>query len=219
MPFDHFGKFVAPPRLVDRAGLLSLHRAVYTASTRAALRALAAELRHDGLVAVVQADGSRWVFSAASTAADTTNNLVMTPDGGTGRWLRADSAVHLKLAIGFATADAAVLFTVPTGFRLELERLWWEITTNFTGGTSSAIGVSSATAPHETKGDLLGGAGGDVAATLAAANGNVGGTIGASFGSNGIVVLPAAAILRLDRIVDAFTAGAGFVHVLARLID
>jgi len=219
MPFSHSGKFIAPPSFVDRAQLLSAHKNVYAASTRAALRALVSELRHDGLQAVVQADGSRWVFSKTSTAADTTNNLVMTPDAGSGRWLRADSAVHLKLAIAFDTADAAVLFTVPTGFRLAIERLWWESTANFTGGTNSAIGVSTATAPHETKGDLLGGAGGDVAATLAAANGNVGGTIGASFGSNGVVVLPAGAILRFDRIVDAFTAGTGFVHCLARVIS
>lgn len=219
MPFDHFGRAVSLPRFVDPARLSALHKTEIKAATRAALRALPAQIRFDGLEATVRADGSRWIFSKASTAADTTNNLVMTPDAGTGRWLRADSAVHLKLAIAFGTVDAAVLFTVPTGFRLELERVWWEITANFTGGTNSAIGVSSATAPHETKGDLLGGAGGDVAATLAAANGNVGGTIGASFGSNGIVVLPAAAILRFDRIVDAFTAGDGFVHVLARVID
>lgn len=131
----------------------------------------------------------------------------------------AGSLLHLKIPISYALADAAELYKLPAGMRLAIERLWWEITANFTGGTSSAIGVSSGQAPHDTKGDLLGGGSGDVAATLAAANGNAGGTIGASFGSNGVVVLEPGSILRFDRITSAFTAGTGFVHVNARLID
>ena len=124
--------------------------------------------------------------------------------------------VHLKLPIGFATADAAVLFKTPADVRLYIERLFWEVTTAFTGGTSAAIGVSSSATGFTTKGDLLGGTGGDVLATLTA--GVKGGTIGADFGSNGIVVLPGGSTVRFDRVTDAFTAGAGFVHVLARQI-
>src|SRR5690348_7212071 len=98
---------------------------------------------------------------------------------------------HLKLAIAFGTADAAVLFTVPTNIaRIELGSLWWEVTTSFSGGASSAIGCSSSNASYNTKGDLLGGASGDVAATLVSTGVlHKGGTIGAKFGSNGKVVL------------------------------
>ena len=136
-----------------------------------------------------------------------------------GQFVRPDSAVALKLAIGFATADAAPLWTVPDGVKLAIERLWWEVTADFTGGTSSAIGVSASVAPHTTKGDLLGGAAGDVAATLVASAGQIGGTIGVSYGTNGVVVLGAGAVIRFDRITSAFTAGSGFVHVLARQIE
>jgi hypothetical protein len=133
-----------------------------------------------------------------------------------GRYVRDGSAIALKLPIGFGTADAAELFKVPEGVRLAIERLWWEVTTSFTGGTSSAIGVSSDLAAYNTKGDLLGGASGNVAAAITA--GQRGGTIGAKFGTNGVVILTAGSIIRFDRITDAFTAGAGFVHVLAREI-
>jgi hypothetical protein len=122
----------------------------------------------------------------------------------------------LALPIAAATADAAVLYTVPTGYRLFLHRLLWEVSADFTGGTSSAIGVSSDATGFTTKGDLLGGASGDVLATLVA--GIKGGTIGAKFGSNGVVVIPAGKVLRFDRITSAFTAGAGFVHVQASLL-
>jgi hypothetical protein len=135
-----------------------------------------------------------------------------------GRYIRDDAAVALKLPIGFATADAAPLFRLPSDAtqRLLLESLFWEVTAAFTGGSSSAIGVSSSQSPYNTKGDLLGGGSGDVLATLT--TGIKGGTIGADFGSNGIIVLNPGAIIRFDRITSAFTAGAGFVHVLGRQI-
>lgn len=119
----------------------------------------------------------------------------------------------LKLAISNATADGATLFTVPTDVRgLYIHRVFWETGTAWTGGAASAIGVSSDDANYNTKGDLLGGAGGDVAATLTASK-FTGGTVGAKFGANGIVVLAAGKILRFDRITSAFTAGTGFVWV------
>lgn len=119
----------------------------------------------------------------------------------------------LALPVDFNTADAATLFTVPTGYRLFLSRLFWEVTTPFTGGSSSAIGISSDATGFSTKGDLLGGATGDVLATLTA--GIKGGTVGAKFGSNGVVVIPETKLIRFDRITSAFTAGAGLVHVQA----
>lgn len=127
--------------------------------------------------------------------------------------------VHLKLAVGFGTADAAVLATVPAGFVFEVQSAFWEVTTSFTGGSSSAIGVSSDDTDYSTKGDILGGATGDVLATLVS-TGRVykGGTVGAKFASNGKVVVGAGKVLRFDRITSAFTAGAGYVHVTGRLI-
>ena len=127
--------------------------------------------------------------------------------------------VHLKLAIGFGTADAAVLATVPTGYVFEVQSAYWEVGTSFTGGTSSAIGVSSDDADYNTKGDILGGATGDVLATLVS-TGRVykGGTVGAKFGSNGKVVVGGGKVIRFDRITSAFTAGAGYVHLTGRLI-
>jgi len=129
-------------------------------------------------------------------------------------------AFHLKLAIAFGTADAATLYTIPTGLKAEIERAYWEVTTSFTGGSSSAIGVSSSNTSYATKGDILGGASGDVAATLVSTGLTYkGGTIGAKFGSNGMVVLVGGDTIRFDRITSAFTAGAGFVHLTGTLIE
>lgn len=188
------------------------------ASDRASLKALNANVPFDGMECLVRSDNSRWVFRVGATFSDTTELLALTPAASSlGRWVRIDKRVHLKLAIAFGTADAAVLFTTPdTGYKLNVERLFWEVTTGFTGGSSSAIGVSSSNAAYNTKGDLLGGASGDVAATLV--SGIKGGTIGAKFGSNGVVVLVAGDTLRFDRITSAFTAGAGFVHAIATQI-
>ena len=216
MAFDANGQYVREHRPLTST--VSLHENVLHATTKAGLKALPSDLRFTGMQAVVTADRSRWVFDGSSTVSDSTDTLVMTPDAGTGRWLRMDKRVQIKAAIGFGTADAAVLFTTPVGFRLALARLWWEVTTGFTGGSSSAIGVSSGTAPHETKGDLLGGATGDVAATLVA-GACIPGTVGADFASNGQPFLAAGTTLRFDRITSVFTAGAGFVHALADVID
>lgn len=125
----------------------------------------------------------------------------------------------LALPIAYTTADAAVLYTVPTGKRLFIHRAVWEVAVSFTGGAASAIGVSSDDTSANTKGDILGGAGGDVAATLVSTGVPAkGGTLGAKFGSNGAIVIGAGKVLRFDRIVSAFTAGSGFVHVQASFL-
>src|SRR4051812_35466818 len=64
-----------------------------------ALKAVAAANRAEGDVRIVSADNSSWIFDADSTAADTTENLVLVPSAGSGRWLRFDKAFDLKLAI------------------------------------------------------------------------------------------------------------------------
>ncbi len=124
-------------------------------------------------------------------------------------------AATLQLAATLNNADASVLFTVPTGKRLFIGRVFWEVTVAWTGGASSSIGLSSSNAAYNTKGDLLGGASGDVLAGL-----TVGfkGTIGAKLASNDVVVLVAGDTIRFDRIVSAFTAGAGIAHIPCRLL-
>lgn len=190
-------------------------------ATLAALAAIPARDRDPGMLALVTADNSQWVFSSSSSAADASQNLVVTPAAGSGRWLRVPGTLNLALPFTFATADAAVLFTVPTGALLLIRKLFWTITADFTGGSSSAIGVSSTKTGFTTKGDLLGGASGDVAATITAALSPANGTIGAKVDTVGelhTTLWKAADILRFDRITSAFTAGTGAVSVVADLL-
>lgn len=192
-------------------------------ATKAALKGVPAIHRHDGAVKLVEADGSLWRFAASSSAADASENIVLTPDAGSGRWLRLPGAIALVLPITFETADAAVLFTVPTGAEFKLDAMAWNITTSFTGGSSAAIGVSSGTlSGYTTKGDLIGGASGDVLATLVSTGAKYkAGTIGPKMDSLAEInaaYLVATDTIRFDRITDAFTAGAGNVIAVGRLI-
>lgn len=187
-----------------------------TAASASAIQAIAPANRYTGLLAYDSGLRRLWGFDAASSASDTTGNLVLTPSSGTGRWIRAEKFVDLKVAVGFGTADAATLFTVPTGFRLRPTRPFWEVTTPFSGGSSSAIGLSSSNAAYNTKGDLLGGAAGDLEAALTA---GMRGAIGAKVASLALVVLVATDTIRFDRIVSVYTAGAGFAHIPCELLE
>ena len=112
--------------------------------------------------------------------------------------------------------DAAILATLPAGARLKVMGAYWEITTGFTGGSSSAIGISSSNSTgHTTKGDIHGGSGGDVAATLA--DGYPAGTIGADVAAG--LMMVAADTLRFDRVTSAFTAGVGAAHIVGFLTN
>jgi hypothetical protein len=191
---------------------------VYRMRTSTTLKAVEVSSSLDGLRVGLD-DGSQWKYVAASTATDATEQLVLTPASAptAGRWCRYDRLLDLEFAIGFATTDAQVLFTVPSGFSVRLNPgAYWDVTTAFTGGTSSAIGLSSNTAPYSTKGDILGGAAGDLAAGLTA--GAKRGNAGADFGSGGQIVLPAAATIRFDRITSVFDAGDGKAVLPCRLV-
>lgn len=132
-------------------------------------------------------------------------------DSTTSRITNGGEYFSIKVAISYANADADVLYTVPANMTLYvLPNVIWEVTTGWTGGTSSAIGLSSSATGFTTKGDLHGGASGDVAATLV--TGFKRGTAGAKIASPG-VVLPAGSTIRFDRITSAFTAGAGNVII------
>lgn len=125
-------------------------------------------------------------------------------------------ATSLQLAATFATADAAVLFTVPTDIRLLIDfRPFWENSIAWAGGASSAVGLSSSNAAYNTKGDLLGGAAGDVTAAMGT---GFKGTIGAKLATQGLVVLVAGDTIRFDRITSVYTSGAGIAHIPCRLL-
>ena len=189
-------------------------------ATLAALKALSdlGDLVHGNEV-TVDADGSKWRFHSSS-ALTGDDILVATPDAApsAGRWLRCPGAVDLALPIAFGTADGAVLLTIPTGARFKLESAHWEVTTGFTGGSSSAIGVASSL--NATAGDILGGAGGDVTATLGTA-GIKTGTIGAIMDTDAELhaqMYVAASNFTFERITSAYTAGAGYVHLVGTLL-
>lgn len=124
----------------------------------------------------------------------------------------------LTFPVAFGTADAAVLYTVPAGYRMAIIEAFWEVTVSFTGGAVSTIGLSSSNAGFNTKGDLLGGAAGDAAAVVISTGVLAKGAVGAKMGAPNRVVLIAADTIRFDRITSAFAAGSGFAHVSYRLI-
>jgi hypothetical protein len=182
-------------------------------ATRAALTAIAAGSRFDGMVMLVRSDNSLWRFnSSASFTSDENQQLGCTPDAGSGRWVRVDKTFTAKLRFTKDTADAAALLTVPTGFAIRLiGQPYWDVVTGFTGGTNSAIGVS-ASAIATTKGDLLGGASGQLTAVLGTA-GIKAGTIGPLIDTLAEIqafFLKAADYLRADLIASQYAAGDGY---------
>lgn len=183
----------------------------------AALKALASASRSDGMFARVLGTPGQgaWHYNAASTLTGD-DTLVATPSDApsAGRWIRNEGdSVDLALPVDFNKADAAVLYTVPAGFELAIETSFWEVAVAFTGGASSAIGLSSSNAGNSTKGDLLGGSGGDVAATLVATGQKAKGTKGTKVGAPSAYLVGGDTI-RFDRITSAFTAGSGIAHVI-----
>jgi len=181
---------------------------------KTALKAVAAASRFDGMLIQLQSDMSFWMFDASSSvSADEAEELVIAPTAGTGRWIAADKTKVLKIPVDYSMSDGDAILTVPTGFVLRLAALpYWEVTTGFTGGSSSAIGVSTSVTGYETGGDILGGASGDVAATLVAgvAAGTLGGELDDHAGLQALALV-AADELQFDAITSAFTAGAGYV--------
>ena len=59
----------------------------------------------------------------------------------------------LALPFSFATANNAVLFTVPQPYRMHIEDGYWEPLVSLTDGVASAIGVSSSNAGYNTAGE------------------------------------------------------------------
>lgn len=182
-----------------------------------ALKALAADELFDGCLYSVAGQMWRYSLSSAVTGDD---KLVATPDNtSTGRFLRCPGKVTLEMDFTYATADAAILYTIPTGALFRPMFAAWDIAADMTGGSSSAIGVSSSNVTGlTTKGDILGGGTGDVAAALTLALSPTPGTVGAVLTSANRLLFGAAKTFRFDRITSAFTAGSGKVLVTGDLI-
>lgn len=190
-----------------------------TVATAAALKAIAAADRSDGMRVEVLADKSKWIFDATnsdSLGSDGSDQLTIAPTAGTGVWKRNESCFDMRIAISKDNTDAQALSTIPTGYTLKIvDDPHWVVTTGFTGGSSSAIGISTSNAAGSTKGDILGGASGDVTATLGTAGAKAG-TAGAKMDTvahRRAMLLVAADTIRFDRITSAFTAGAGYVDI------
>lgn len=185
----------------------------------AAVQALTAD-DWNGVVYVGQ-KAYRW--RAASLANDSTSQLSIRPTAlGTtdpGRFELDDaSTVILGAACTFATADLAVLYTVPVGFTLLVTpRAWWNNSIAWTGGSSSAIGMSSSNSSYATAGDLQGGAGGDLTAAMGAGY-KVGSAIGTKLASSGIVILTGGDTILFNKIANSYTAGAGIPNIGVRRI-
>lgn len=191
----------------------------WSVATLAALKAIPAISRAHGQEETVQLTTgftSDWIHHSTSVLAGD-DIAIADCDAGVGVWLRKPGFVDLALPFTFATTDTTVLWTVPTGCIFKLESAYWEITTAMTGGSSAAIGVSAT--GHATQGDILGGASGDVLATLTA--GVKAGTIGAKMDTDAelhAMIFVATNTFIFDRITSAFTAGAGNVHLVGHII-
>lgn len=165
----------------------------------------------------VQIGGLMYYFHESCVLAGDDLFVIAPGDNQPGRYLLAPGyPFDLPIAITYALADAALIATAPANMLALLGRSYWEPTVDWTGGTSSAIGISTDTAPHNTQGDLLGGSGGDVAATLVASAGNTLGTIGVDVA--GGILFKGGEKIRYDEIVSAFTAGAANVHLVGTMI-
>jgi hypothetical protein len=121
----------------------------------------------------VIASGNWWRWDAASLVNDATSTVSVRPTSiaadEAGRWILDLPIVLLSFPITFETTNEEVLFEVPDGVVIHPLSFWWEIGTNFSGGSSSAIGVSSDKTGFTAAGSLLGGSSGNVAAELTTA--------------------------------------------------
>lgn len=139
-----------------------------------------------------------------------------------GRWLAVPGqVVDLALAVAYTLADGATIYTMPTGSALFLAPGYWQVTTSWAGGSSSSIGIDSDQTGLSTAGDIHGGSGGDVAATLSATGGNgsgnfIAGTIGADIAAGAILL--GGSLVRYQEIVSAFTSGEGYFHLRGTLL-
>lgn len=202
---------------------------IYSGYTQAQALALTAK-DYRGRVWI---DGQPYYWSETCLIDDASNLLALRPTAiasaaTAGRFVAEGPYVTLPLSFTYATADAAALFTTPTGVILQLQSLWWDITTSMTGGSSAAIGVSSGKTGFTAKGCLLGGKTGDVLASLTSAASPTLGTrglratqAGSRLVQENVAVATAAATptFAIQQLLYAKTIGTGAPAVKAALIN
>jgi hypothetical protein len=152
---------------------------------------------------------SRYIYTPASSASDASKQLVLTPSGSVGRWLRADPVVDLKAPYVFDTANNSVLFTVPVGFRLQILRPLNEVTTEYDGNDAGRLGLDASTSA--SPGDLFETTGLEIVGFRP-------GVVGPALTPDGVVALVAGDTIRHNLIVAGLTAGAGFWHIPCQLL-
>src|SRR5262245_38106906 len=109
-----------PPRGAERPSIRDLLNALGGAPSVTDVKAISPDERSDGQKLVTN-DGRRWRFNASSVLTTDGDQLLIIPTVGTGVWcLEPGQVVDLRLAIAFGTADAAILYTMPTGSRIHL---------------------------------------------------------------------------------------------------
>jgi hypothetical protein len=189
----------------------------YSVSALAGLKAIATADRVHGQQVLID-NGKRYRFRSdgALTGDD---QLVVTPDAGTGRWQLLEGAVTLAIPFTSATADAAILYTFPTGSIFQLLTAFYVVSTTFAGGTNSGIGVSSSNLTgFTTKGDIIAET---VAAALVSTAAVTPGTIGAvmdTLTEQKTAIFTAGKTIRHDRTTSAFTSGAATLYCSGILI-
>ncbi len=194
-------------------------RVAVSVATMTALKALVAAnpARTHGNEVMVDADQSVWYFHSSSVLTGD-DILVATPAAGTGCWLRRPGAVCLEMPIACGMSDHTALLTLPTGCAFKLESAHWRITTGFSGGSSSAIGIQSTS--FATAGDILGGASGELTATIGTA-GRKAGTVGVKLDTVAEIhadLFAAAEVFYYEKITSTYDAGAGFACLVGTLI-
>lgn len=205
----------------DAAARLVSERIAAPVATMTVLKAIPAARQVDGMYCHVLSDDSIWQFDGTSVLAGDDLLVAAPADASVGRWLRAPGGCKIVIPITFATADAAILLTVPAGAEFFLQELYHDVTADWTGGAASTIGVSSSNKTAlTTKGDLLGGVAGAAAAALTLAGAPNFSTIGTQFDTlaKRRVFFKAAETIRHDRITSAFTAGTGNLVLIGNLM-
>ncbi len=162
----------------------------------------------EALNGTILIDETPFIWVPTSLANDATKQLAIRPTAidasDPGRFELLSRSAAISMPVTYQTANNATLFTVPAGFRLYVDRLYYRVTTTFVNA-AGRVGASSSNAAYATAGDLIGGAGGDAAAALT--QGVRGGTLGTAFGSNGVVELVAGDTIKWNVIVPGYTAG------------
>lgn len=155
--------------------------------------------------------GFRW---AAGHAAAGDDQLIVTPTTGaaSGRWVRSDPFISLKLPYVYNQANNTALITIPTGLRFGIIKTGLQIGTQFAGADTGSIGIDSNISLNP------GGLGLIVGGTGLAVN-TYAGSQGAEVNTPQRSMLTAGDVIRHNILVAGYTGGTGFWHVMGTLFQ